>query len=95
MIEDREVWQLNLKLLPSNPHGKARNKKKEFEFVSLTFLILSSSLVKISSFSSSRRVYSAACIKLTAHVEISLISQRWCMFFSIAQKTFTRNIFQI
>ena len=27
-IEDREVWQLNLELLPRNPHGKACNEER-------------------------------------------------------------------
>ena len=35
VIEEREVWRLNLELLPRNPHGKAHNeerkKKKCFE----------------------------------------------------------------
>ena len=25
---DREVWQLNFKLLPRNPHGKAGNEER-------------------------------------------------------------------
>ena len=28
VIEDREVWRLNLGLLPRNPHGKAGNEEK-------------------------------------------------------------------
>ena len=27
-MEDREVWRLNLELLPRNPHGKAGNEEK-------------------------------------------------------------------
>ena len=33
VMENREVWWLNLELLPLNPHGKAGNeKKREIEF---------------------------------------------------------------
>ena len=28
VMEDREVWRLNLELLPQNPHGKAGNKER-------------------------------------------------------------------
>ena len=28
VMEDREVWRLNLELLPSNPHGKAGNEER-------------------------------------------------------------------
>ena len=28
VMEDREVWQLNLELLPRNPHGKAGNEER-------------------------------------------------------------------
>ena len=28
VMEDREVWQLNLELLPCNPHGKMGNEKR-------------------------------------------------------------------
>ena len=27
-MEDREVWQLNLELLPRNPHGKVGNEER-------------------------------------------------------------------
>ena len=29
VMEDREVWRLNLELLPLNPHGKAGNEERE------------------------------------------------------------------
>ena len=29
VMEDREVWRLNLELLPRKPHGKAGNEKEE------------------------------------------------------------------
>ena len=28
VMEDREVWRLNLELLPRKPHGKAGNEKE-------------------------------------------------------------------
>ena len=28
VIEDRQVWRLNLELLPHNPHGKAGNEER-------------------------------------------------------------------
>ena len=28
VMEDREVWRLNLDLLPHNPHGKAGKKER-------------------------------------------------------------------
>ena len=30
-MEDREVWRLNLELLPRNPHGKAGNEERRRE----------------------------------------------------------------
>ena len=29
VMEDREVWRLNLELLPRNPHGKAGNEERK------------------------------------------------------------------
>ena len=31
VMEDREMWRLNLELLPRNPHGKAGNDEKRKE----------------------------------------------------------------
>ena len=31
VIEDREVWRLNLKLLPHKSHGKAGNEERKTE----------------------------------------------------------------
>ena len=28
VIENREMWRLNLELLPRNPHGKVGNKER-------------------------------------------------------------------
>ena len=37
VTEDRDVWRLNLELLPRNPHGKTGNKeeKKEATLISV------------------------------------------------------------
>ena len=35
MMEDHEVWRLNLQFLPRKPHGKAGNKGKRKEFIKI------------------------------------------------------------
>ena len=37
LMEDREVWQLNLELLPRNPHGKAGNEEKKTKYFTNAF----------------------------------------------------------
>ena len=34
VMEDREVWRLNLELLPPQPHGKAGNEERRRNFFS-------------------------------------------------------------
>ena len=38
VMEDREVWRLNLELLPRNPHGKAGNEERREENLWTTIL---------------------------------------------------------
>ena len=35
VMEDREVWRLNLELLPPNPHGKAGNEERKERMISI------------------------------------------------------------
>ena len=37
VMEDREVWRLNLELLPRNPHGKAGNEERRKKEELFTF----------------------------------------------------------
>ena len=39
VIEDREVWRLNLELLPRNPHGKAGNEERRRKRITVNELL--------------------------------------------------------